>query len=263
MNPTPVVIVTGASRGIGSAVARWLARSGAAVTLVARSEADLSAVAEDLAGSEGESLVCAMDIADYDGCRKAVRETMDRFGRIDALVNNAGIIQPIATIAESDPESWCRNLKVNLLGPFNLIRAALSHLREHRGRVVNVSSGAATLALEYLGAYCVAKAGLNHFTRVLAAEETTLTAVTIRPGVVDTDMQAHLRGEGGAAMPTEQAAYYQQLLENHQLEPPETPARSIAWLALYAPREFSGQFLDYDDPRISDAALKEFGSNLD
>ncbi len=262
MNNTPVVIVTGASRGLGAAVARWLATSGAGVTLVARSEAKLTAVANDLARMDAKPLVCAMDVADYDACRRAVGHTMDCFGRIDALVNNAGIIQPVATIADTDPESWRRNLEVNLLGPFNMTRAALSHLREYQGRIVNVSSGAATLVLEHLSAYCAAKAALNHFTRVLAAEETTLTAVTVRPGVVNTDMQSYLRGEGGAAMPAEQADYYRQLKENHQLEPPEIPARSIAWLALYAPQEFSGQFLNYDDYRISDAALKAFGSSL-
>jgi NAD(P)-dependent dehydrogenase (short-subunit alcohol dehydrogenase family) len=260
MIPNPVVIVTGASRGLGAAVAHWLAKSGAGVTLVARSADELAVVAQDLAQLEREPLVRALDVADYGGCRRAVRATMDHFGRIDALVNNAGIIQPVATIANSDPESWRRNLEVNLLGPYNLTRAALRHLRAFGGRVVNVSSGAATRALEHLSAYCTAKAALNHFTRVLAAEEPVLTALTIRPGVVDTDMQTCLRGEGGTATPAELAAYYRQLKEHQQLEPPEIPARSIAWLALFAPREFSGQFLDYDDPRIRDAAATAFGS---
>jgi NAD(P)-dependent dehydrogenase (short-subunit alcohol dehydrogenase family) len=259
----PVTIVTGASRGLGAAVALWLAKAGAAVTLVARSRSDLIAVTKDLAQLGGKSLVCEGDVADFDVCRRAVGETIARFGRIDALVNNAGIIQPIAAVADCDPADWRRNIEVNLIGPFNLTRAALSHLREHRGRIVNVSSGAATLALEHVSAYCTAKAALNHFTRVLAAEETALTALTIRPGVVDTDMQTALRREGPRTMPAEQAVYYRQLKENHQLEPPEIPARAIAWLALNAPRRFSGQFLDYDDPRISEAALKELGSSLD
>lgn len=262
MNSTPAVIVTGASRGLGAAVARWLAKAGAGVTLVARSEANLTEVARDLAALGGQSLVCAGDVANHDTCRKAVRETMGRFGRIDSLVNNAGIVQPIAAIAGSDPAKWRRNIDVNLIGPFNLIRAALPHLRKRNGRVVNVSSGAANLALENVSAYCCAKAALNHFTRILAAEEATLTALTIRPGVVDTDMQAYLRREGAMALPAEQADYYRQLKENRRLEPPEIPGRAIAWLALYAPHQFSGQFVDYDDPRISDAALKEFGSQI-
>ena len=206
--------------------------------------------------------MCAGNVADYDCCRRAVRETLERFGRIDALVNNAGIVQPIAAIADSEPEEWRKNLEVNLLGPFNLIRAAISDLRNREGRVVNVSSGAANLALAHLSAYCTAKAALNHFTRVLAAEEVNLTAVTIRPGVVDTDMQTYLRGEGAAAMPAEQAAFYRQIKENHQLEPPEIPARVIAWLALHAPRELSGRFLDYDDPEIRVAAREAMGATV-
>jgi NAD(P)-dependent dehydrogenase (short-subunit alcohol dehydrogenase family) len=125
-----------------------------------------------------------------------------------------------------------------------------------------VSSGAANLALETASAYCTAKAALNHFTRILAAEEPELTALAVRPGVVDTDMQAFLRSEGPRTMPHDQAAYYRQLKDRGELEPPEIPARSIAWLALYAPPEFSGMFLVYDDPRIRGAALEVFGERL-
>jgi len=86
--------------------------------------------------------------------------------------------------------------------------------------------------------------------------------LAVRPGVVDTDMQTFLREEGSRAMPSDQADYYQQLKKRGELEPAELPARSIAWLALYAPREFSGRFLDYDDDRISTPALEVFGESL-
>ena len=207
MNNTPVAIVTGASRGLGAAVAGWLAKAGAGVTLVARSEGDLNRVAEDLLRLGGEPLVCGADVSDYDACRRAVARTLDRFGRINSLVNNAGIVQPIATIACSDPASWRYNIDVNLIGPFNLIQTAVSHLRKQNGRIVNVSSGAANLALENVSAYCAAKAALNHFTRVIAVEEPELTAVAVRPGVVDTDMQTFIRQEGPRAMPSDQADY--------------------------------------------------------
>jgi NAD(P)-dependent dehydrogenase (short-subunit alcohol dehydrogenase family) len=261
MKDFPVVIVTGASRGIGAAVAGWLVKVGAGVTLVARTEAGLNKVTEELGNLGGEVLACNTDISDYDGCRRIVERTLAHFGRIDGLVNNAGIVQPIAAIADSDPIKWRYNIDVNLIGPFNLIKAAIPHLRKHKGRIVNVSSGAANLALENLSAYCTGKAALNHFTRVLAAEESALTAVTVRPGVVDTDMQTYIRQEGSAVLPADQLAYYKELKDHGQLEPPEAPARSIAWLALHATRQFSGQFLDYDDPRISGKALNYF-SNL-
>jgi NAD(P)-dependent dehydrogenase (short-subunit alcohol dehydrogenase family) len=219
-------------------------------------------VSEDLEHLTGEILVCRADISDYDACCKVTERALERFGRIDSLVNNAGIVQPIGAMADTDPAEWSYNIDVNLIGPFNLIRATISYLRKQNGRIVNISSGAANLALENVSAYCTSKAALNHFTRVLAAEEPALTALTVRPGVVDTDMQTYLRQEGSGAMPAEQRAYYQQLKDHGQLEPPEIPARSIAWLALHATRLFSGQFLDYDDSLISSRALAVFGETL-
>ena len=87
------------------------------------------------------------------------------------------------------------------MAPFYLTRAAVSKLRNTGGRIVNVSSGAANLALENISAYCAAKAALNHFTAVLAAEEPFITALAVRPGVVDTGMQTFIRNEGPKAMP--------------------------------------------------------------
>jgi NAD(P)-dependent dehydrogenase (short-subunit alcohol dehydrogenase family) len=262
MTREPVVIVTGASRGLGAAVARWLAKAGAAVTLVARSEEKLMEVAADVRRLGGTPHVVKADVSDFNSCRTAVETTLDQFGRIDALVNYAGIVQPLAPIADSHPDDWRHNIEVNLFAPFYLVRAAISDLRKHDGRVVNVSSGAATMALETLSAYCTGKAALNHFTRVLAAEEKDVTALTVRPGVVDTDMQAILRDDADNAMPADQIAYYRQLKEHRELEPPEIPARAIAWLALHAPREFSGKFLNYDDPLISRPAVEVFGVSL-
>ena len=262
MTTESVVIVTGASRGLGAAAARWLAQAGAAVTLVARSQENLMEVAADVRRRGGTAHAFKADVSDSLACRSAVETTLDHFGRIDSLVNNAGVVQPLAPIADTHPEEWRRNIEVNLLAPFYLVRAAITELRRHNGRIVIVSSGAATMALATVSAYCTGKAALNHFTRVLAAEEPAVTALTVRPGVVDTDMQAVLRNAADNAMPLEQIAYYRQLKERGELEPPQIPARAIAWLALHAPSEFSGQFLDYDDPRISRPAAQVFGDSL-
>jgi NAD(P)-dependent dehydrogenase (short-subunit alcohol dehydrogenase family) len=256
----PVVIVTGASRGLGAAVARWLAKARTAITLISRSEERLNKIAEEIRSLGGKPLVYAADVSNSDACRSAVELTLDRFGRIDALVNNAGIVQPISSIARAVPDKWRYNIEVNLMGPFYMTQAAISSLRSQKGRIVNVSSGAANRVIENASAYCTAKAGLNHFTRVLAEEEPELTAVTVRPGVVDTDMQATIRNEGLNAMSDEQLTYYRQLKAHGSLEPPEIPGRSVAWLALHAPTEFSGQFFDYDDPRIAKPALRAFGN---
>jgi NAD(P)-dependent dehydrogenase (short-subunit alcohol dehydrogenase family) len=258
----PVIIVTGASRGLGAAIACWLAKTGAGVALIARSGEKLGQTAEAVRQLGGESLIQKTDVSDPDACMAAVTKTVAHFGRLDALVNNAGIVQPIAPIATADPNEWRYNIGVNIMGPFYLTQASVPELRNTKGRIVNVSSGAANLALANISAYCASKAALNHFTAVLAAEEPSITALAVRPGVVDTEMQTFIRTEGPKAMPSDQVRYYTALKERGELEPPEIPARSIAWLTLHAPVAFNGKFFDYDDPRISRPSVEAFGEHL-
>jgi NAD(P)-dependent dehydrogenase (short-subunit alcohol dehydrogenase family) len=249
MTRPPVILVTGASRGIGAATVRRLLARGCRVVGAARSRGAFAAPA-DRAG--GAFLPLAGDVSRLADARRLVAETIKGFGRLDALVNNAGILGPVARLAEAAPEAWQHNLAVNLLGPFYLSQAAIPHLRASRGRIVNVSSGAAVKAVEGWSAYCVAKAALTHLTRLLAAEEPAIVSVALRPGVVDTAMQAQIREEGGGAMTPERSAYFRRLKTDGELLDPAVPARTIAWLALSAPAELSGRFLEYDDPRLSD-----------
>ena len=258
MEDRPVVIVTGASKGLGASVAFWLGRAGTRVCLVGRNEGKLAEAAEKVKGFGGIPLAVPADVAVWEQCLAVISKTVDRFGRIDAVVNNAGIFEPLAPVAQADPAAWLYNIQVNLLGPFYMVRAALAHLRERSGRVVNVSSGAARHPIYGGSAYCAAKAGLTHFTSVLAAEEAAVTSLAVRPGVVDTDMQVLLRREAPGVMPPEQASYYETLKTEGLLQDPDVPARSIAWLALQAPAEWSGQFLDYDDPKAAGPAKAFF-----
>ena len=251
MTDRPVVLVTGASRGIGAAAARRLLALGCQVAIVARNREGIAAFAAETAGTE-MLLPLTGDVAREPDCRRVVADTVARFGRLDALINNAGILGPVARLADADPGEWQYNLAVNLLGPFYLARAAIPHLRSTRGRIVNVSSGAAVKAIEGWSAYCVAKAAVTHLTRLLAAEEPDITAVALRPGVVDTAMQTMIRAEGPRAMTPERSAHFAQLKEEGQLLDPAIPAAKLTWLALDAPPTLSGMFLDYDDPRIGD-----------
>lgn len=259
----PVAILTGASRGMGTEIARWLAKAGARITLVARSADPLEEIAEKINHTGGEGLPFSADISEQTGCNEAIRKTMDRFGRLDVLINNAGLLGPIAPVADADPDAWRYNIEVNLLGPFFLTHAALPHLRAARGRVVNISSGAAVKSIRGWSAYCVAKAGLTHFTRVLAEEEPDVISVAVRPGVVDTRMQEMIREEGPGAMSEDKVNYFQTLKSENKLEPPYVPARSVAWLALYAPQEMNGKFVEYDDSRIADPAVSVFGETIE
>lgn len=240
MTVSPVVIVTGASRGIGAAITRWLVQSGARVFAVARTPLP--------AADRLQSLQA--DVASPAACAQIVAMAVAAFGRIDALVNNAGGLAPLARIADAAVAEWRLNLEVNLLGPFYLIRHGIPHLRRTAGRIVNISSGADSKAIEGWSAYCVAKAGLTHLTRLLAAEEPDLTAVALRPGVVDTAMQAAIRRDGPGTMTTERVAYFQGLKDHGELLDPEVPGRIAAWLALHAPRAWSGELIAWDDPRL-------------
>jgi NAD(P)-dependent dehydrogenase (short-subunit alcohol dehydrogenase family) len=114
-----------------------------------------------------------------------------------------------------------------------LTQAALPYLRQHRGRVINVSSGAATYAIPGWGAYCTAKGALNQFNRVLSIEEEMVTAVAVRPGVIDTDMQAIIRQMGAVGMPESAYQRFVQMREAGELLPPEAPGGAIAVLALF------------------------------
>ena len=261
MGKNPVVIITGASRGIGAWVARCLGKVGACVTILARSKEDLSAVAHDVETNGGRALVIVGDVRDPQIHEVAVEKALSAFGRIDTIVNNAGIAGPLSPVSAVDPEQWMSNIQTNLLGPFFMARAAIPELRKTEGRIVNVSSGASTLPIPSASAYCASKAALTHFTAVLAQEEPTLTVVAMRPGMVDTDMQALLRNTGPGGMPPEQAAFYKSMKNEGKLEPPLVPARSIAWLSLHAPRKWSGDFLDYDNPQIALPALELLGES--
>jgi len=251
------VVITGASRGLGAAAAQILGEgSGVNVVLNARSKGDLEEVARRIDPEGRRVLVAAGDAGHKADCRDLVRRTIEHFGEIDALINNAGMLHPIAAIAEADPQQWAANVTVNLLGPFYLTHFALPYLRHRHGRVINVSSGAAVSATHGWSAYCAAKAALNHFTRVLAAEEPDIVALAFRPGVVDTEMQRTIREEGAQGMPAESHRKFQQYYERGELLSPEVPGRALATLALRAPHEWSGDFVGWNEERVQALVLQ-------
>lgn len=247
---TQTVVVTGASRGLGAAIARLAAQLGANVVLNARSVGDLEQVAQNIRKAGGTALIAAGDVSQPEECQAVVKQAIERFGRIDALVNNAGMLEPLEPLANITLDAWQQNLAVNLLGPIVLTQAALPHLRESNGRVINVSTGAALDPIVGAAAYSVAKAALNQFTRALAGEERDITAIAFRPGVVDTEMQALIRRTGEEGMPPE---VYESFVRYHRegdLLPPETPGRAGAILALYVPRAWSGEFLSWNADKV-------------
>ena len=191
--------MTGASRGIGAAAAEALAAAGAAVMLTARDGKLAAEVAAAIVAAGGNSASMACDVADYAAFEGLVAATTQRFGRPDILINNAGVIEPIATIAQSDPAAWAKNIQINLVGAFNAVRAVLpGMLAAGSGTIVNVSSGAALRPLEGWSAYCAGKAGMAMLTQAIKLEAgaSGIRVFGFQPGTTDTDMQVLIRASG-------------------------------------------------------------------
>ncbi|WP_099039390.1 SDR family NAD(P)-dependent oxidoreductase [Mycobacterium neglectum] len=162
-----VALITGASSGLGAHVAQVFADRGAKVFGIARRADELAAVFETVPDGKYASV----DISTSEACRDAVAHTVEAFGRLDVLVNVAGFHQMRHTTSMTD-EEWDRDLAVNLNGPFYLCRAALPHLLESSGNIVNVTSIAGVEGEVYSAGYCAAKHGLVGLTRALAVEYT-------------------------------------------------------------------------------------------
>lgn len=174
-----VAFVTGASSGLGAETVRLFSRSGATVFGVARDAGKLAGVFGDIPG--GACL--SVDVTDPGACRSAVAQCVAQFGGIDVLVNIAGRHQMRRTESMTDDE-WAQDLAVNLSGPFYLCRAALPHLLDRGGNIVNVASIAGVEGQAYSAGYCSAKHGLIGLTRALAVEYTAdrLRVNAICPG---------------------------------------------------------------------------------
>ncbi|HEY53018.1 MAG TPA: SDR family NAD(P)-dependent oxidoreductase [Caldilineae bacterium] len=246
----PTIIITGASRGLGAATARQLAQLGANLVLNARSERLLTALAHEINEQGGQALAVAGDVSQPAVCDALVAAALETFGGVDTLINNAAVLEPIASIAETDVRAWRRHIDINLIGPYLLTRAALPSLRERHGRVINVSSGAAVSVLAGWSAYCASKAALNQLSASVALEEPDVTSLAVRPGKVDTDMQAVLRQAGATGMASADHRRFVQHFEKGELLPPERPAAALAALALAAPHDWSGQFISWNDPQV-------------
>lgn len=185
---TKVAMVTGASRGLGRALARALAQRGWALVLDARGTAALDAVAGEL-GALTPVVAVAGDVADP-AHRAALAAAVQRLGGLDLLVNNASVLgpSPQPVLSEYPVDELRRVLDVNLIAPLALIQLVLSSLTERGGRVVNVSSDAALEPYPGWGGYGSSKAALDQLTAILAAERPDLRAYAFDPGDMRTDL---------------------------------------------------------------------------
>jgi 3-oxoacyl-[acyl-carrier protein] reductase len=180
-------LVTGAGRGIGRAIARRLAAAGVGVTAVARTAADLESLVREITAEGGRAVAFPGDIRNGSVCAGAVTRAVEAHGRLQILVNNAGI-GGHAPVVETSDEDWARILDTNLTAVFRLTRAALPHLTRGGGHVLMISSLAGQNPIAGMAAYCASKAALDHFAQCLMLElrQQGVKVTTIAPGSVAT-----------------------------------------------------------------------------
>ncbi len=206
-----IALVTGASRGIGHAAALALAKAGAHVVAVARTVGGLEELDDAIKGLGGSATLVPLDLKDYEGIDRLGLALHERFGRLDALVANAGILGPLSPLGHVEASAWDEVLAVNVTANWRLICAMDPLLKfSDAGRVVFLSSGVASLALAYWGPYAISKAALEVLARTYAAEtaSTNVRVNVFNPGPVRTRMRAQaMPGENPMTLETpDQAA---------------------------------------------------------
>ncbi|KAG9317396.1 hypothetical protein JVU11DRAFT_1595 [Chiua virens] len=257
----PVVVVTGASKGIGLAVVKSLLEEFSAnVVALARSRTPELTQLIDAHPTSLLSISC--DVTDESAQAKAFSQAKDIFGPVlDGLILNAGTLDPLTRV--SDPtvslDAWKHHFDVNFFSLVSAVKAALPALRAspNTGRVIFISSGAATGNTPGWAAYNAAKAAMNSLARTLAKEEPSLVSLAIAPGKVDTAMQEKLRATGAPHMDPADLKIFLDVHREGTLVQPSDVGYVIANLSLYAPLSLSGSFVRYNiDERCKDFARK-------
>lgn len=193
-----VAIVTGASRGIGRAIALALAAAGAKVVVnYARSSTAAEEVVQEIATAGGEAIALQADVSQAAEVDSLIQQTIEKFGRLDVLVNNAGITRD-TLLLRMKPEDWQAVIDLNLTGVFLCTRAASKlMLKQRSGRIINIASVAGQMGNPGQANYSAAKAGVIGFTKTIAKELASrgITANAVAPGFIETDMTSDLKAD--------------------------------------------------------------------
>jgi 3-oxoacyl-[acyl-carrier protein] reductase len=235
-----VALVTGASRGIGRAVARSLAAQGASVARGARDAGRLAEVVAEIEGGGGKAMALSLDVADRRSVEAAFEALLGAHGRIDALVNNAGITRD-GLLVRMKAEDWEQVLATNLTGVFHCTQAALKPMLKQRGgRIVNVTSVVGLAGNAGQANYAASKAGIVGFTKSVAREvaSRSITVNAVAPGFIETDMTAVLSEKAREAMTA--------AIPMGRVGRPEDVAAAIGFLVSDAAAYVTGQVLAVD-----------------
>lgn len=187
-----VVMISGGSKGLGAALARRFVKEGAKVSLCARGEEELEEIERELSDAGGEVVTVAADVSSEEDVKAWVAATLDRFDRVDALINNASLLGPRVGIEEYPTDEWRKVVDVNLTGAFLCAREVIPALRASKGSMIHVSSGVGDHGRPYWGAYSASKNGVEALSEMLAGElkDDGVRSNAVDPGSMRTEMRA-------------------------------------------------------------------------
>ena len=197
-----VAVVTGAGRGIGKAIALAFAREGADVVVVSRTPSEVKETAAQIGALGRHALALRVDVSRVQDVENMVASATEEFGRIDVLVNNAGILGPVGPLVENDVKHWIETIKVNLIGTFLCCKAVLPvMIAQRKGKIINLSGGGAAYPNPRFSAYATSKAAVVRLTDTLAEEltEFNIQVNAIAPGAINTGIQEEILAAGKVA----------------------------------------------------------------
>lgn len=195
-------IITGGGRGLGRAIALAFCQEGAQLTLAARTHREIEDCAAEIKKLSGQCLPVRANVTNADELDSLVQSTLDTYGRIDILVNNAAIQGPIGPLVRNDEQAWIEALRVNLIGSFLCMRRVLPHmLQQRKGKIINLSGGGATSPRANFTAYAASKAAIVQLTETLSEEVAPFNVQVnaIAPGLLNTRMQQEVLESGNSA----------------------------------------------------------------
>jgi NAD(P)-dependent dehydrogenase (short-subunit alcohol dehydrogenase family) len=244
-----VVVITGATRGIGYNMASYFSRHGYTVVGLGRDAEKLEQLQRMVEQGEGRGAAFCVDVLDAAAVASAADQIVNRFGVIDAWINNAGVNRAIGPMWEIEAELWSRDVSINLLGTFHGIRAAVPiMIKRGSGCIINVAGGGTTEAVKYGGAYCTSKTAVARLTEALALElaesGANIRTFAMNPGLNDSDMTKHLRE-------TELGRKYypkiDELFRNGKAAPPDKAPELARTLIEGALDDYSGRIIGIHD----------------
>ena len=238
------VLITGASRGIGAAAAREFSKNGTNVVLFARDKDSIDTIANEIGQ---QALAIAGDISVFADVQRAIQTTVQRFGKLEVLINNAAALEPISHQADADPELWGKLIDINIKGVFYANRCALPiMLKNGGGTIITVSSGAAHSPIEAWSAYCTSKAGAAMLTSCTDHENRHqgIRAMGLSPGTVATQMQRDIKASG--INPVSQLDWSDHIT-------PVWPAKVLVWMCGPEADKFLGKEISLKEDYIRKA----------